>query len=185
MESVLSPTSVTQVDLYSHEGMTGLNTSTCNFLKVFIEILQSFYNPVYDISHAELWWEKTVNTSWKFTFLQFNNLPSLFSQNLKSQKIESIKGKSLITLLYFTFFTSSIPPRLPSLPPQKSLKTNHTQQKLLTVVQILMFSWLLKWKNQIYYFFFLTLSPFKPPGKGGICPLARLRTGLNRIVLQD
>lgn len=29
-----------------------------NFLKVFIEILQSCYNPIYDISHAELWWEK-------------------------------------------------------------------------------------------------------------------------------
>lgn len=38
-----------------------------NFLKVFIEILQSCYNPIYDISHAELWWENCKYVL-KFTF---------------------------------------------------------------------------------------------------------------------
>ena len=108
------------------------HTLTCNFLKVFIEILQScFITPFYDISHAELWWEKIVNTSWNSHFSNFlTDRP--FLKTLKAQKIESIKGKSLITLLYFPFFShpQSNLPILPS--PKKAWKliTHNIEFKL-------------------------------------------------------
>lgn len=92
----------------------------CNFLKVFIEILQSCYNPI--LRHLPC---RTVMRNCKyvlkFTFY-LTDLP--FLKTLKAQKIESIKGKISLNFAAFCIFFRILTLFFPF--PQKSLNTNHT-----------------------------------------------------------